>query len=226
MLLAALGATIVGFALLVAALITAKVWLAIACVVVSVVGVLLLLGDVLTYRRNGTNGGNDGARRTPATAPTKRSDDGADRATGSAPASGVAALGAPTTDDVEAGDDGDDCVAVGQEAFGHHTGDPAPPADLVADLHRARIVDWTHESAADTDDEAERRLYVGETDEESGSAGDEHGEDEYDEFAEVEADPYDEKRHTRALQGKPLYDPDLTDLIPPIKDDDPDPRKK
>ena len=51
MLLAALGATIIGFILLIVALVTANLWLAIACVVVSVVGVGLLLGDVLTYRR-------------------------------------------------------------------------------------------------------------------------------------------------------------------------------
>ena len=51
MLLAALGATVIGFILLIVALVTSNLWLAIACVVVSVIGVGLLLGDVLTYRR-------------------------------------------------------------------------------------------------------------------------------------------------------------------------------
>ena len=48
MLLAALGATIVGFVLLIVALVTANLWLAIACVVVSVIGVVLLLATFLS----------------------------------------------------------------------------------------------------------------------------------------------------------------------------------
>ncbi|MBE7161122.1 MAG: hypothetical protein INR72_07735 [Williamsia herbipolensis] len=50
MLVSALGATLVGFALLVLALATGTLWLAVACIVICVVGALLLLADTLGIR--------------------------------------------------------------------------------------------------------------------------------------------------------------------------------
>ncbi|MBT0565252.1 hypothetical protein [Williamsia sp. CHRR-6] len=47
MLVSALAATLIGFALLVVALVTGTLWLAVACIVVCVVGGLLLLADTL-----------------------------------------------------------------------------------------------------------------------------------------------------------------------------------
>ena len=47
MLVSALVATLVGFGLLVVALVTGTLWLAIACIVVCVLGALLLVADVL-----------------------------------------------------------------------------------------------------------------------------------------------------------------------------------
>lgn len=47
MLVSALVATLVGFGLLVVALVTGTLWLAIACIVVCVLGALLLLADIL-----------------------------------------------------------------------------------------------------------------------------------------------------------------------------------
>jgi hypothetical protein len=47
----ALGATLVGFILLVAALISGVLWLAIACIVVCVIGVGFLLADLLGIGR-------------------------------------------------------------------------------------------------------------------------------------------------------------------------------
>lgn len=47
MLVLALGATLVGFVLLVAALFSGVLWLAIACIIVCVIGVGLLVADVL-----------------------------------------------------------------------------------------------------------------------------------------------------------------------------------
>jgi hypothetical protein len=49
-LVSALGATLVGFALLVLALATGTLWLAVACIVICVVGALLLLADTLGIR--------------------------------------------------------------------------------------------------------------------------------------------------------------------------------
>lgn len=50
MLVSALGATLVGFALLVLALATGTLWLAIACIAICVAGALLLLADTLGLR--------------------------------------------------------------------------------------------------------------------------------------------------------------------------------
>ena len=50
MLVSALGATLVGFALLVLALVTGTLWLAVACIVICVGGALLLLADTLGLR--------------------------------------------------------------------------------------------------------------------------------------------------------------------------------
>jgi hypothetical protein len=47
----ALGATLVGFILLVAALVSGVLWLAIACIVVCVIGVGFLLADLLGIGR-------------------------------------------------------------------------------------------------------------------------------------------------------------------------------
>ncbi|GAA4747057.1 hypothetical protein [Gordonia alkaliphila] len=56
MLTLALLATLVGFGLLVVALITANFWLAVACIIVCVVGLIILLVDIL---RAGRGGGSD-----------------------------------------------------------------------------------------------------------------------------------------------------------------------
>ena len=56
MLTLALLATLVGFGLLVVALITANFWLAVACIIVCVVGLIVLLVDIL---RAGRGGGSD-----------------------------------------------------------------------------------------------------------------------------------------------------------------------
>ncbi|MEH3156754.1 MAG: hypothetical protein PGN29_15990 [Gordonia paraffinivorans] len=50
MLVSALGATLVGFALLVLALATGTLWLAVACIVICVLGAVLLLADTLGVR--------------------------------------------------------------------------------------------------------------------------------------------------------------------------------
>jgi hypothetical protein len=50
----ALGATLVGFILLVVALVTGVLWLAIACIVVCVVGVGFLLADLVGLGRRST----------------------------------------------------------------------------------------------------------------------------------------------------------------------------
>jgi hypothetical protein len=49
-LVSALGATLVGFALLVLALATGMLWLAVACIVICVIGAVLLLADTLGLR--------------------------------------------------------------------------------------------------------------------------------------------------------------------------------
>lgn len=73
MLVLALGATLVGFVLLVGALFSGLLWLAIACIVVCVIGVGFLIADLLGIGRPAgeSRSGGDGAR-------TSHSDDGAD----------------------------------------------------------------------------------------------------------------------------------------------------
>lgn len=56
MLSLALAATLVGFALLVVALTTSNLPLAIACVVVCLIGLVLLLVDTLRANRRGSDG--------------------------------------------------------------------------------------------------------------------------------------------------------------------------
>lgn len=158
MLLAALGATIIGFILLIVALVTANLWLAIACVVVSVIGVGLLLGDVLTYRRSD----RDKSDRAPEWRPGARDDDEDEDEERTS----------PSDDDATAPDAGepaepvDDATrearTVGHEEFGRHDG---PADDAPSPGHGARgplggPTGWEHESPADTDDEATRGLFA------------------------------------------------------------------
>ena len=58
MLLLALGATLVGFALLVIALFTGTLWLAIACIVICVVGIGFLVADMLGIGHAHPSGGD------------------------------------------------------------------------------------------------------------------------------------------------------------------------
>lgn len=60
MLVLALGATLVGFVLLVAALFSGVLWLAIACIVVCVIGVGFLIADLLGLGR-GADADNNGS---------------------------------------------------------------------------------------------------------------------------------------------------------------------
>ncbi|MGV7750537.1 hypothetical protein PJM50_30250, partial [Mycobacterium kansasii] len=76
-------------------LVTANLWLAIACVVVSVIGVGLLLGDVLTYRR----GERDKADRAAPWSPGDRDDDEDADDEDAAPSSRPARAAAPSTSD-------------------------------------------------------------------------------------------------------------------------------
>lgn len=165
MLIAALGATVIGFILLIVALITANLWLAIACVVVSVVGVLLLLGDVLTYRR-GDRDKADGARWSPGR--DRSADDEAESAPDSdadAPAeeSGtVEARGDEPEPDEPVDDATREARTVGHEEFGHHP-DSDPDAPITEQFARGPLgglSGWEHESPADTDDEATRGLFA------------------------------------------------------------------
>ncbi|GAA4399511.1 hypothetical protein [Tsukamurella soli] len=185
MLIAALGATVVGFVLLIAALITANMWLAVACVAVCAVGVLLLLGDVLTYRRAERDGAPDaGDAERPARGKQRTVADLAAGA-GAATAVGAATTGAakraghraPDTDSepepvetgtAESADPADSGVdrtvdgvagTIGHEEFGHHEGDAPPTQQLALGLRHSAPVDWTHESPADTDDAAERAAF-------------------------------------------------------------------
>lgn len=64
MLVLALGATLVGFVLLVAALVSGVLWLAIACIVVCVFGVGFLIADLLGLGRK--TDAEDGEDRSPA----------------------------------------------------------------------------------------------------------------------------------------------------------------
>ena len=158
MLLAALGATVIGFILLIVALVTSNLWLAIACVVVSVIGVGLLLGDVLTYRR----GDRDKADRasapwTPGDREDDEDEDASDRparAVASTESDDVAEAATKPVDDAarEAG-------TVGHEEFGHHD-DDANPTTQFAMGPLGGPTGWEHESPADTDDDATRGLFA------------------------------------------------------------------
>ncbi|CAM3703777.1 hypothetical protein ACXYTP_14355 [Tsukamurella ocularis] len=157
MLLAALGATVIGFVLLIVALVTANLWLAIACVVVSVIGVGLLLGDVLTYRR----GERDKADRVAPWSPGDRDDD-----EDAAPSDRPARAAAPSATDAEAeaaeapvDDAAREAGTVGHEEFGHHD-DDANPTTQFAMGPLGGPTGWEHESPADTDDEATRGLFA------------------------------------------------------------------
>ncbi|CAM3121392.1 hypothetical protein [Tsukamurella hominis] len=156
MLLAALGATVIGFILLIVALVTSNLWLAIACVVVSVIGVGLLLGDVLTYRR----GDRD---KVDGEAPWRPGDRDEDADEDEAPSSRPAA--APESDDAAepATEPVDDAAreagTVGHEEFGHHD-DDANPTTQFAMGPLGGPTGWEHESPADTDDDATRGLFA------------------------------------------------------------------
>lgn len=161
MLLAALGATVIGFILLIVALVTANLWLAIACVVVSVVGVGLLLGDVLTYRRADRDRAD---RATAPWSPGDRDDEDADdedatpgrSARAAAPVEAEGDAGAqPATDD----DATREARTVGHEEFGHHD-DDANPTTQFAMGPLGGPTGWEHESPADTDDDATRGLFA------------------------------------------------------------------
>lgn len=210
MLLAALGATVIGFILLIVALITASMWLAIACVVVSVVGVLLLLGDVLTYRRSHPARESGEARSASWTPGPQAGAAGAARderdQTGEDQAGGDRFAG----DEAAGGEHG----TVGLEEFGHHRGEPHPPADMIDDLHRAEIADWTHEWSASTDDDTERRLY-----DEPGNEPDEA------QTGEIRIGGTEGAGFQGGSDGPPLYDPDLTDYIRPVRGDEDPPAR-
>ncbi|MCZ4549108.1 hypothetical protein [Gordonia rubripertincta] len=60
MLVLALGATLVGFVLLVGALFSGLLWLAIACIVVCVIGVGFLIADLLGIGRSAGDPAGDG----------------------------------------------------------------------------------------------------------------------------------------------------------------------
>lgn len=156
MLLAALGATIIGFILLIVALVTANLWLAIACVVVSVVGVGLLLGDVLTYRRSD----RDKADRASAPwSPGDRDEEARDE-----PTSSDDAAAAPVAETAESPEPVDDAAreagTVGHEEFGRYDDGAAPDAGPGAPGPLGGPTGWEHESPADTDDEAVRGLFA------------------------------------------------------------------
>ncbi|GAB3127712.1 hypothetical protein GCM10027289_05580 [Tsukamurella serpentis] len=178
MLLAALGATVIGFILLIVALITGNLWLAIACVVVSVVGVVLLLGDVLTYRRaerdesdgeGSWSPGTDGSDQDTESGAAAAADRGAGpaaavaggsvgaaagaSAAGAAPASGAAA---------ELDDAAREAGTVGHEEFGRHDApdDDARPTTQFARGPLGGESGWDHETPADTDDDSTRGLFA------------------------------------------------------------------
>lgn len=66
MLALALGATLAGFVLLVAALISGVLWLAVACIVVCVIGVGFLLADLIGLgRRSNSDQADPDARSDP-----------------------------------------------------------------------------------------------------------------------------------------------------------------
>ncbi|GAA2070006.1 hypothetical protein [Williamsia deligens] len=81
MLVSALGATLVGFALLVLALATGALWLAVACIAICVLGAVLLLADTLGFRptrrrrgRPGVAAGSTGDEAVADDAPTEQFD--------------------------------------------------------------------------------------------------------------------------------------------------------
>ncbi len=159
MLLAALGATVIGFVLLIVALVTANLWLAIACVVVSVVGVGLLLGDVLTYRR-GDRDKADGA--TARWSPGDRDDedaDGEDAAPSGRTARAAASDDEPEPDTGAVDEATREASTVGREEFGHHDDDGNPTTQFAMGP-LGGPTGWEHESPADTDDDATRGLFA------------------------------------------------------------------
>ena len=76
MLVLALSATLVGFVLLVAALLTGVLWLAIACVVVCVIGVGFLIGDLLGLGRSSSTPTDSDAKGPDRSATARGADDG------------------------------------------------------------------------------------------------------------------------------------------------------
>ncbi|MBS4100086.1 hypothetical protein [Tsukamurella paurometabola] len=160
MLLAALGATIIGFILLIVALVTANLWLAIACVVVSVVGVGLLLGDVLTYRRAERDKADPAASWSPG---DRDADEDDDPAPSDRPAPAAETDEGADAEPEDGSDPVDDATreasTVGHEEFGHHD-DDANPTTQFAVGPLGGPTGWEHESPADTDDEATRGLFA------------------------------------------------------------------
>ncbi|MCS3782214.1 hypothetical protein [Tsukamurella ocularis] len=157
MLLAALGATVIGFILLIVALVTSNLWLAIACVVVSVIGVGLLLGDVLTYRR----GDRDKADSASAQWSPGDRDDDADEPPSERSARAVASPESDTEaeEPVVVDDAAREAGTVGHEEFGHHD-DDANPTTQFAMGPLGGPTGWEHESPTDTDDDATRGLFA------------------------------------------------------------------
>ncbi|WP_040768758.1 hypothetical protein [Tsukamurella sp. 1534] len=181
LLLAALGATVIGFVLLIVALMTANLWLAIACVVVSVIGVALLLGDVLTYRRGdrdsklagreakraaekpwtpggATADGGEAPEDRPAGKTADEPDEGGGKPSGNASAGlagltgGAALAGGAAAAGSRRGDEGDADAAREAGTVGHEEFGHHGDADR--DPGQAPGQDWSHESAADTDQPA------------------------------------------------------------------------
>ncbi|GAA1893128.1 hypothetical protein [Williamsia serinedens] len=113
MLVSALGATLVGFALLVLALATGTLWLAVACIVICVVGALLLLADTLGVRPHLP-------RRRPTATSSQAQESEADRSDDDAPTEQFARITDETVVTL------DDDPATGQTSSVEH--DPAAPA--------------------------------------------------------------------------------------------------
>ncbi|GAB90386.1 hypothetical protein [Gordonia rhizosphera] len=161
MLTLALAATLVGFVLLVLGLVTGTLWLAIACIVVSLVGVGFLLADVLGSSRRGAerplsdflttekaSGNSERVERQPAPTPGE-SDSSAAHPGEAAPDEAAApAPGEPTAPPVPDGDLSDYLRSVGgvdeaapapgrHETSGDTTGFRAPSSGHTAHSHRA-----------------------------------------------------------------------------------------
>ncbi|PHV66063.1 hypothetical protein [Williamsia muralis] len=79
MLVLALGATLVGFVLLVAALISGVLWLAVACIVVCVIGVGFLLADLIGLGRRSNSDEADHDARPESGADDQASPGSADK---------------------------------------------------------------------------------------------------------------------------------------------------